>query len=105
MLEHWQAIVAAIIVGGMGLVTRYVFVMKSDCEKHRITCNRTICAKIDNLQNRASVSGVQAIALDKEARLTLKEINISILTVSKDLAELKGAFDGLLHEFDRLRNI
>ena len=93
MLEHWPTIVSATAVGGVAILSRYVFVMKKDCNDHRSACNKTICAKINDLQNRASEAKVQAVILDKEATQTLKEINKAILEVNKSLSELKGKFD------------
>ena len=93
MLEHWPTIVSAAAVGGVAILTKYVFVMKRDCKDHRDTCNKTICAKINDLQNRASEGKVQAVVLNNEAKATLKEINKAILEVNKSLFELKGNFD------------
>ena len=104
MLEHWQAVATAAIVGIMAILTRYVFVMKKDCADYREKCNQTICGKINDLQNRASAAAVQAVVLDNEAKQTLKEINISILEISKDLAKLEGSFNRFLHEFDKRKN-
>jgi len=101
MLEHWQAIVAAVIVGVMAILTRYMFVMKKDCKDHRENCNRTICGKIDLLRTQAKDTASAAVVIDKEAKQTLKEINSSILEISKDLAKLEGSFNRFLHEFDK----
>ena len=93
MLEHWPTIVSAAAVGGVAILTRYMFVMKKDCNDHRATCNKTICSKINDLQNKVSEAKVQAVLLDNEATATLKEINKAILEVNKSLSELKGNFD------------
>ena len=93
MLEHWPTIVSAAAVGGVAILTRYVFVMKKDCNDRRDICNKNICSKINDLQNRASEAKIQAVLLDQEATATLKEINKAILEVNKSLSELKGNFD------------
>lgn len=104
MADHWQAIsgaIAAVIIGGMALLSRYLFVMKKDCVEHRTLCNRTICGKINDLQNRASAASIQAVTLDNEAKSTLKDINVAILELNKSMSELKGGFDLFLREFDK----
>ena len=101
MMDHWQAVVTAAIVGVMAILTRYLFVMKKDCKEHRDNCNRTICGKINDLQNRASAATIQAVVLDNEAKATLKEINIAILELNKSMSEMKGTLSQFIHEFDK----
>ena len=108
MTDHWEIIsgsIAATIVGGMALLSRYLFVMKKDCKEHRSNCNKAICGKIDLLRIQAKSTANEAVVIDKEAKQTLKEINGSILEISKDLAKLEGSFNRFLHEFDRRENL
>ena len=101
MIEHWQAIATGALVGIFAILSRYLFVMKKDCADHRQKCNMTICGKINDLQNRSSAASIQAIALDNEAKSTLKEINAAILLMNKEISELHGAFNRFLKEFDK----
>lgn len=106
MTDHWQAIsgaVAAVIVGSMAIMTRHLFVMKRDCREHRTLCNQTICNKLDLLRLQAATTANGAVTIDKESKETLKDINAAILTISKDLSNLEGAFDRFLHEFDKIK--
>ena len=105
MMDHWQAVATAAIVGVMAILTRYLFVMKKDCKDHRDNCNRTICSKIDLLRIQAKDTASDAVVIDKETKQTLKEINGSILEISKDLAKLEGSFNRFLHEFDRRKTL
>ena len=96
MAEHWQAVsaaVAAAIVGGIALLTRYMFVAKKDCADYRDHCNQTLCGKIEVLSVRSKDLANGAILMDREARKTLDRINVSILELNKSLSELKGKFD------------
>ena len=101
MTDHWEGIVAAVIIAGMAILSRLLFVLKKDCDDHRATCSQTICGKINDLQNRASDAAQQRIALDKEAKQTLKEINIAILELNKSTSQLRGGFDLFLREMDK----
>ena len=101
MIEHWQAIATGALVGIFAILTRYLFVMKKDCADHRDKCNRTLCGKINDLQNRSSESKLYAVTIDNESRATLKEINAAILTMNKEISELHGSFNRFLKEFDK----
>ena len=103
MLEHWQAIATGALVGIFAILSRYLFVMKKDCADHRDKCNKTICGKINDLQNRSSEAKIHTIQIDNEARVTLKEINAAILLTNKEISELHGAFNQFLKEFDKKR--
>ena len=104
MTDHWEwigGVVASAIIAGMAILSRVLFVLKKDCKDYRATCNQTICSKMNDLKTKASDASAQAVVLDKEAKETLREINISILKLNKSVSELKGGFDIFLREFDK----
>ena len=93
MLEHWPAIVSAAAVGGVAILSRYVFVMKKDCQDYRDHCNQTLCGKIETLSVRSKDLASGAVIMDREAKKTLEKINGSILDLNKSLSELTRRFD------------
>jgi hypothetical protein len=68
--------------------------MRKDCDDRRAICNQNICRKIDDLQNRES-------AATAEGKITLKDINASMLSINTRLSKIEGGFDRLLSEFDK----
>ena len=102
-MEYWQTMAAAGSVAVVAFLIKYMFVTKKDCSSNRERCNMTICGKINDLQNRSSDASIQAIALDNEAKSTLKDINAAILLMNREIGELRGAFERFLKEFDKLK--
>ena len=104
MTDHWEwigGIVTAVVIAGMAILSKMLFVMGKDCKDYRANCSKTICSKMNDLKTKASDASAQAVVLDKEAKETLREINISILKLNKSVSELKGGFDIFLREFDK----
>ena len=104
MTDHCEwigGIVASAIIAGMAILSKVLFVMRKDCKDHRTVCNQTICSKINDLKARASDETEQRIVLDKEARLTLKEINAAILELNKSVSALRNGYELFLREFDK----
>ena len=93
MIEYWPTIVSASAVGGVAILSRYVFVMKKDCADYRDHCNQTLCGKIETLSVGSKNLADGAVIMDREAKKTLEKINGSILDLNKSLSELRGKFD------------
>ena len=104
MTDHWEwigGVVASAIIAGMAILSRVLFVLKKDCKDYRATCNQTICSKMNDLKTKVSDETEQRIVLDKEARLTLKEINAAILELNKSVSALRNGYEIFLREFDK----
>ena len=97
-IGNWVSVIALIVAGLLGMLVRYKFILRSECDKIRHECQQAQCRKLDIAEKAQNKTTDNLARNDREISITLNEIKQSVSNLSESLARLETKFEMLYNK-------